>query len=108
MIRLIPWYTLQMAVGDLIPLTSCEVSYQNFEASYDGITGVITDGESELIGATVVVKNTKIGTVSDIDGKFWLNTEDESLELVIEYVGYRSCYCVADRYRTININMGGR
>ena len=57
------------------------------------ITGHITDVRSgePLIGASVIVKSEKgQGVVTDIDGKFSLQTKVEApLTLRVEYVGYR-------------------
>jgi TonB-linked SusC/RagA family outer membrane protein len=54
------------------------------------ITGVIvdTDGES-IIGASITVKETKEGTVSDLDGKFSLQVAPGAT-LVISYVGFNT------------------
>ena len=57
------------------------------------ITGSIKDARNgeALIGATVIVKNEKgKGAVTDVDGKFQLQTKKEvPLTLRVEYVGYR-------------------
>ena len=58
------------------------------------ITGHITDVRSgePLIGASVIVKSEKgQGVVTDVDGKFSLQTKVEApLTLRVEYVGYRA------------------
>ena len=57
------------------------------------ITGSIKDARSgeALIGASVIVKNAKAqGVLTDVDGKFRLQTKKEApLTLRVEYVGYR-------------------
>ena len=57
------------------------------------ITGSIKDARSgeALIGASVIVKNAKAqGVLTDVDGKFRLQTRKEApLTLRVEYVGYR-------------------
>ena len=57
------------------------------------ITGSIKDARNgeALIGATVIVKSEKgKGAVTDVDGKFQLQTKKEApLTLRVEYVGYR-------------------
>ena len=63
-------------------------------AAQNLISGHITDvrtGEP-LIGASVIVKSEKgKGVVTDIDGKFSLQTKVEApLTLRVEYVGYRA------------------
>ena len=41
------------------------------------ITGTVTDeNDTPLPGVTIVVKNTTIGTVSDVDGKFTLSVPE--------------------------------
>lgn len=52
------------------------------------ITGVVIDPEGEpLIGATVLVKETTIGTVTDIDGKFSLSIPENARIIVVSMVG---------------------
>ncbi len=55
------------------------------------IRGKITDAKTgeELIGATVMVKNTAIGTVSDLDGNYTLNKlKPGHYTLIIRYVSF--------------------
>lgn len=54
------------------------------------ISGTITDDSGEpLIGASLLVKGTIIGTVTDIDGTYSLDVPtDEGQTLIISYTGY--------------------
>ena len=55
------------------------------------VTGVVInedDGEP-VIGASIVVKGTTIGTITDLDGKFELETQKDA-KLIISYVGLRT------------------
>jgi len=54
------------------------------------ISGTITDADNgdTLPGATVQVKSTQTGTVSDINGNFKLSVPDDALTLVVSYIGY--------------------
>ncbi|WP_026231900.1 SusC/RagA family TonB-linked outer membrane protein [Neolewinella persica] len=53
------------------------------------ISGVVKDGSGEmLIGASILVKGTTSGTVTDIDGKFSINIPANSEQLVVSYTGY--------------------
>ena len=52
------------------------------------ITGVITDADGPLIGATVRVKGSDIAAMTDLDGKFSLDAKPGSI-LEISYVGYK-------------------
>ncbi len=52
------------------------------------ITGTIIDGQGSLPGANVAIKSTNIGTTTDFDGKFSINTSVKSGELVISFIGF--------------------
>ncbi|MDE6796009.1 MAG: TonB-dependent receptor [Muribaculaceae bacterium] len=52
------------------------------------LTGTVYDQNNEpVIGASVMVKGTTIGTATDIDGKFTLNVPAKGT-LIVSYVGY--------------------
>lgn len=53
------------------------------------ITGVVSEANNEpVIGATVLVKGTNVGTATDIDGKFTLDIPSNGKILVVSYIGY--------------------
>ena len=58
-------------------------------AQVSSISGKVISAEDGLpvIGATIIVKGTSIGTVTDIDGNFTLNLPSDANTLVISYVG---------------------
>lgn len=53
------------------------------------VTGYVTSAENgePIIGATIVVKGTNVGTVTDFNGKFSLNTPAFAKTLVVSYIG---------------------
>ena len=52
------------------------------------VKGVVTDQTGEtVISASVVVKGTSIGTVTDFDGNYELEVPDDAKELVFSYIG---------------------
>jgi len=61
------------------------------------VTGKIMDDVDPLIGATVIIKGTTNGTITDADGNFKLMTDATSGMLVVSYVGYE----------TMNMAFGG-
>jgi len=48
------------------------------------------DDGQPVIGATVVVKGTTLGTITDVDGKFKINAPVNAKTLVISYVGMKT------------------
>ena len=54
------------------------------------LTGVVKDGTGlGIIGASVMEKGTSNGTITDFDGNFKLNVNENSV-LVISFVGYKT------------------
>lgn len=54
------------------------------------IKGVVTDRTSEpIIGASIVVKGTTTGTITDIDGQYTLSVPDNAKTLVFSYIGMK-------------------
>ena len=59
------------------------------------ITGTVVDADSNepLIGASVLVKGTSTGTITDIDGSFSINPEtSDNCQLEIGYLGYQTIF----------------
>lgn len=55
------------------------------------VTGLVTDEKGEpLIGVTVKVNGSSLGSTTDLDGKFSITIPDKKNVLDISYVGYRS------------------
>ena len=69
----------------LILLCNCTFLY----AQQFSITGVVTDKKLKepIIGASVIVKGTTYGTVTDLDGNFTLQVSKGNV-LVISFIGY--------------------
>lgn len=62
----------------------------NFLYSQRTIEGVVMDNSSlPLPGADVYIKGTDVGTETDFDGKFTLETDQESGVVVISYIGFQ-------------------
>ncbi|GBU08227.1 hypothetical protein AwDysgo_15580 [Bacteroidales bacterium] len=69
----------------LVPRASANEAIQ--PANKKTIGTIIDENGEPIIGASVVVKGTTLGTVTDIDGKFELATPENSV-LVFTYLGY--------------------
>lgn len=65
------------------------------------VTGTVTDASGEpLIGATVFISGTSKATVTDIDGKFSIDT-DGGKSLKVSYVGFSSVSMPISKSKTV-------
>ena len=71
------------------------------------ITGNVSDSEGPLIGATVMVKGSNTGVVTDINGNFHLMAT-AGATLVISYVGYVTQETPAREHLNIILEQEGR
>ncbi len=71
------------------------------------VTGQITDATTKeaLIGTTVVVKGTAIGTATDASGNFSINVPDQKSILVFEFIGYERQEIEVGSQTVINVTM---
>ncbi len=72
------------------------------EASVKGV--VLDETDTPLIGATVQVKGTSTGAITDIDGNFTLKTKKGNT-LAISYIGYKTQEIKYTGQSSINIKM---
>ena len=90
-----------VAISALLLGSSNVMATQTAESSIYGVaeqlqtitvTGVVLDATGEpIIGASVVVKGTSNGTITDIDGNFTLTVPVKAI-LTVSYVGYETVY----------------
>ncbi len=74
------------------------------------VTGKVTDSKdgSPLIGASVSVKGTTIGAITDINGAFTLSVPESAKTLVISYIGYTAKeVAIANGPMTITLDAAG-
>jgi len=62
------------------------------QAQVRTITGIVTAGDTKetLPGATVMIKGTSTGAVTDIDGRYSISVKPEKAVLVFSFVGYQT------------------
>ncbi|EPR67620.1 TonB-dependent receptor [Cyclobacterium qasimii M12-11B] len=78
-------------INNIISVSSTATLGNNVEISIKevSITGTVTSPDGKTIpGATVLLKGTNVGTVTDLDGKFSLNVPEEGAILVVSFIGY--------------------
>lgn len=68
------------------------------------VTGTITDDFGPVIGASISVKGTTIGTVSDFDGNFSIEVSDRQT-LVISFIGYIPQEIAINGQTNLNIHL---
>ncbi|MCX6237279.1 MAG: mucoidy inhibitor MuiA family protein [Bacteroidia bacterium] len=69
---------------NLIPPRYSNISNQVSGRVYDATT------KEPLPGATVVIRGTTLGTITDPDGKYSLSTSGNNNELVVSFIGFES------------------
>ncbi|SHE83857.1 SusC/RagA family TonB-linked outer membrane protein [Dysgonomonas macrotermitis] len=69
------------------------------------VNGIVLDSNGEsIIGASVLVKGSATGTVTDLDGKFQLNAPANAT-LVISYIGYKAQEVAVAGQKNITIRL---
>ncbi|MEO0331559.1 MAG: carboxypeptidase-like regulatory domain-containing protein, partial [Bacteroidota bacterium] len=66
---------------------------------------VIDENDDPLPGVNVVVKNTTVGTITDLDGNYRLTISDDAETLVFSSVGYTTEEVAIGNQTTINMAM---
>ena len=70
------------------------------------VTGRVIDTLKEgVIGATVQVKGTTQGTITDFDGNFSINVPSRKSVLVFSFIGYKTQEIVVGNQKVINVTM---
>jgi TonB-linked SusC/RagA family outer membrane protein len=83
---------VQSSVAGVMEVTSVQQATK--------ITGTVTDGKEPVIGASVRVKGTTTGTVTDLNGQFTLDVKPGT-ELLVSYVGFKDVTVKAANGMTI-------
>ncbi|MEN8119289.1 MAG: von Willebrand factor type A domain-containing protein [Bacteroidota bacterium] len=70
------------------------------------ITGKITDDNGQALpGATIVVKGTTIGIISDINGEYSLNVPDSATVLIFSFIGMKTDQVKIKGRSVINVSL---
>ena len=82
-------------------LTSVSLMAQNVT-----VRGAVIDASGEpLIGVTILVPGTTVGTITDVDGNFQLSVPDGSARLQFSFIGYQSVIEQIGSRTVINVRM---
>jgi hypothetical protein len=79
----------------------------SFDSDGSTVSGKIVDAEdgSPIIGASIIIKGTQLGTVSDIDGYYSITLPQDHRQLSFTYIGYQTQTRTATPGSTLNIRM---
>lgn len=69
------------------------------------VKGTVTDDFGAVIGASVVVKGTTNGCITDMDGNYTINDVASKATLVFSYVGYKTQEVPVNGQKVINVMM---
>ncbi|MDJ1499094.1 SusC/RagA family TonB-linked outer membrane protein [Xanthocytophaga agilis] len=93
-------------VGQSIVISPQEHKTQNTEKESRVIRGQVTDEEGQpLPGASVVVKGTVSGTLTDVKGEYSITVPENALALLFSYIGYQSTEVAVGSQNTINVRL---
>lgn len=80
---------LQATAGLLSSAPSLEGSFAMLQDDFE-VTGTVRGEDGELlIGATVAIRGTSVGTITDIEGEYSIEVPDGDAVLVFSYTGYQ-------------------
>ena len=72
------------------------------------VTGKVIDEKGEaVIGATVLVKGTTNGTITDVDGIFTLDNVPSDALIAISYIGYQDRELSVKDKQSVNVTLSG-
>lgn len=69
------------------------------------LTGVVKDDMGPVVGASIVVKGTTNGTITDMDGKFSLDGVSKGTVLEVSFVGMATQTITWDGHSVLNIQL---
>lgn len=88
-----------------LTLLALLMAFTTFAQEQITINGVVIDEtDTPLIGATVQVKNTQKGVITDFDGKFSIKANNNAT-LVISYIGYKNQEIKVKDHKNPNIKL---
>ncbi len=97
-------YNYQFDTSNRYPTSPRTLYTRTTFNSANDVQGLIVDSHGQpLIGATVHIKDTRIGTMTDIDGKFVLDLHGFENTLIFSYIGFETKEVEVQRGTTIHV-----
>lgn len=94
-------FSMLLGMGVLITLSTSSAMAQG-----SVVSGTIKDAESgeAIPGVNIIAQGTSSGTVTDIDGNYSVQVDEQTV-LIVSYVGYRTQEINVGSRRTIDVNL---
>ena len=86
-------------------ITSIILTALNGFSQSKTVTGTVKDDRETLIGVNILIKGTTIGTSTDIDGKYTIETVSANDVLIFSYTGYNEQEIIVGDQNVINVTM---
>src|SRR5438045_2396210 len=97
---------MRQTIRILSAMLAIMLAWQVSMAQNRTITGTVKDQKGEeIIGASVIVKGTTIGTYTDEKGNFSLSVPPTATALIVKYLGYKSQEVPITASNVINITL---
>jgi iron complex outermembrane receptor protein len=96
---------MKKIVLTIISAMSCVLMF----AQQGTVSGTVVDGSESLIGVSISVGDSGIGTITDLDGSYKLSLDPGTYEITASYVGYnvsvQTVTVVAGENSTVNFQL---
>jgi TonB-linked SusC/RagA family outer membrane protein len=90
-----------------IILTPKMESFNKGSMQLNKVTGVVKDAMTNepIIGANILIEGTTIGAVSDVDGRYSIDVQNNNTVLVVSFIGYNSERVVTNGQTVLDFNL---
>lgn len=80
---------LLLGMAQAMPISAAAIAapLPEVQQPANRVTGTVTDDVGEVVGASVVVKGTNVGTTTDINGRYSINAKKGDV-LIFSFIGY--------------------
>ncbi len=91
-------------------LAACLITASGWAAAQVRVTGTVISAEDgqPVVGASVIVPGTKVGTVTNLDGKFMLTVPKGSTNVRVSYLGMVSQTLAAQEQMNVSLKSDAR
>ena len=102
-VKILLFSTLLGTMGTTDGYSALFASNASISQQKGRVSGVVKDGMGPVVGASIVVKGTTNGTITDMDGKFIIDNVPAGAVLEISYVGMETQTIRWDGRSTVNV-----